>query len=827
MANSLEVDDLGLAVGQVATNEYVEDVLMGDTHILQQGVGIDFLVPSCDIVSPEPCRYQRALAAQSHKQPRRSPYLHMSEYLGFVVLNCSQAMPVDPKLRTSSAAMSLPMGSRLLQLYVNGEWKKVSDLQHLCLQECPLCRCKWGSGKGCDEVKCKYGIYRSYAQWHEEAKMKLFPMDVACSLKAWQIKALTRMLTLSPLQLIEHRKFVVNWLINIVKKHQVDEDKFQEKKPNHIKLVCKLKRILTMKSLVQAIKKDYQFLENGLMHGFDLTSELGMSGWFPAAQEPTRPTLSREDLLRSSTRLIHEVITSGCSPGPCQDVAALHDVTMQEVVKGWAKGPLTANELDMQYGVGRWCPAHRFGIHQSSAGRTKLRPIDDFTVHGHNSCAGACEQLDIGGLDEIIAISRALGAAMQTGTLDVRDIQGVRTCISINPDWVGRNLVIRSLDLKSAYKQLPVSERDLCCSIVYTNKPDSDGVLFWQLFSLPFGSVSSVYAFNAYSRMIEVALCELCAIPVSSYFDDFVAFDTDTTSNSASHSMEALLDALGWEFDKDGDKHNEFGKDKIILGASVQVLEEGLKIGNTQTRLAQIEEEVGDIIARSSWTASIASKVMGRLNFARSLVSGRPLQTAMWTLSQRASGGRRQENLTSDELKALEAIQRYTRVAVPRTIPFLPSQASAILYTDGSVEDGRARYGAVLFLEGARPRVIQEEVPQYLVDEWFRLGSKHCIAQTELIPVLKAKQTWKNQLRDVDLLHYTDNEAVRGALIRGSTSSLASRDLLQQILLCELELQGRTWVSRIPSESNPADLPSRGRWKELIEPFACIKDICA
>ena len=307
-----------------------------------------------------------------------------------------------------------------------------------------------------------------------------------------------------------------------------------------------------MKALLDSIGRDSAYLVDGLLEGFDLTSKLHPSGWFPELRDKTEPNMSREQLLMSATQLIDTITKEGSPPGPCKDKVALHEVTLQEVDKGWAEGPLSLDQLDERYGKGGWRPAHRFGIYQSAAGKAKLRPIDDFRIHGHNQCTGSCEQLDIGGLDEIIALSRALGSALKTGTLDVRDIHGKRTCIQIDPEWVGRDISIWSLDLKSAYKQLPVLARD------------------------PFGSVASVYAFNAYSRMIEVLLCELCALPTSSYFDDFVAIDTSVTSSSASALMEALLDSLGWAYDREGDKHNEFDKDKTILGASVKVDEAGV-----------------------------------------------------------------------------------------------------------------------------------------------------------------------------------------------------------------------------------------------------------
>eukprot|EP00971_Amphidinium_carterae_P179582 3561456-Amphidinium_carterae.1 len=53
----------------------------------------------------------------------------------------------------------------------------------------------------------------------------------------------------------------------------------------------------------------------------------------------------------------------------------------------------------------------------------------------------------------------------------------------------------------------------------------------------------------------------LCAgVVVSSYFDDFVVLEPNTTTSSATKVLEGFLQAIGWLYDKDGDKYVSFSK---------------------------------------------------------------------------------------------------------------------------------------------------------------------------------------------------------------------------------------------------------------------------
>ena len=62
---------------------------------------------------------------------------------------------------------------------------------------------------------------------------------------------------------------------------------------------------------------------------------------------------------------------------------------------------------------------------------------------------------------------------------------------------------------------------------------------------------------------------------------------------------------------------------------------------------------------------------------------------------------------------------------------------------------------------------------------------------------------------------YLDNEAARGALTNGATSTENGRQIIQDFVLREMELQIKIWFARVPTSSNLADQPSRLETAEL------------
>ena len=89
------------------------------------------------------------------------------------------------------------------------------------------------------------------------------------------------------------------------------------------------------------------------------------------------------------------------------------------------------------------------------------------------------------------------------------------------------------------------------------------------------------------------------------------------------------------------------------------------------------------------------------------------------------------------------------------------------------------------------------------------------ITQAEILPMLVSRIIWSPRLLDRDVLHYVDNESSRLSIVKGSSLSKESAWLIHAFWEIEVMNRSRSWLSRVPTECNIGDGPSRGEWEEL------------
>lgn len=87
----------------------------------------------------------------------------------------------------------------------------------------------------------------------------------------------------------------------------------------------------------------------------------------------------------------------------------------------------------------------------------------------------------------------------------------------------------------------------------------------------------------------------------------------------------------------------------------------------------------------------------------------------------------------------------------------------------------------------------------------------------EVCPVLIAVNLWGVELVHSQSVFYLDNDAARSAYIKGVGSTHYASLMVDRFVQCELELQIKSWFSRVPSYSNVADAPSRLSFGKLEE----------
>ena len=137
-----------------------------------------------------------------------------------------------------------------------------------------------------------------------------------------------------------------------------------------------------------------------------------------------------------------------------------------------------------------------------------------------------------------------------------------------------------------------------------------------------------------------------------------------------------------------------------------------------------------------------------------------------------------------------------------------------LLFTDGSFEpsaDGdKAMIGGVLIIDDLPCRVFGNHVPSELLKRWHDAGKGHLIGQIEMYAIVVARFLWKHLLQDRRVILFVDNWGVLDCYIPGTSKEKTWRELLLCIEEIDAKHPSHIWATRVPSESNVADPPSRG-----------------
>ena len=200
--------------------------------------------------------------------------------------------------------------------------------------------------------------------------------------------------------------------------------------------------------------------------------------------------------------------------------------TMDEVAEGKAKGPYTEQEVDAILGT-TWAPVRRIGLVQS----TGVRPIDDFSEFGHNASSHTFEHVNLAGIDGVAGIAKTWMDAMATDTARVTLESGLGKEGEVHHEFWGaeaRGLQGRAIDLRRAFKQLPIAPNMASVAVIVIWHPEVRAPRYFILRALPFGARNSAYAFGAVARTIERILSTLFCFLVEQYVDDYPPVRADS-----------------------------------------------------------------------------------------------------------------------------------------------------------------------------------------------------------------------------------------------------------------------------------------------------------
>ena len=232
--------------------------------------------------------------------------------------------------------------------------------------------------------------------------------------------------------------------------------------------VLKGKRIQLLREMLESIGYSDLAVCDMLRDGARLTGVAAPVGEFPEELKP--PTVPKEDL-RITAKWASKALMAKVGPSGDPELdEAVDQETKEEVRRGWLVGPLSASDLDGLHGEAEWIVSRRFGIRQ---GPDKIRVIDDYSESNVNSTFGSGNKVDVRGVDGMAAmVSLVITAARPGGVVEMPDGAGGFLRGRLGRGFVqGAGgglgpLVGRTLDLKHAYRQVPIHPDDYKYSVL-------------------------------------------------------------------------------------------------------------------------------------------------------------------------------------------------------------------------------------------------------------------------------------------------------------------------------------------------------------------------
>ena len=258
------------------------------------------------------------------------------------------------------------------------------------------------------------------------------------------------------------------------------------------------KRVLLMKRIAAELKWPDFDLFDQMLQGFDLVGVRGPSGVFRTDVRPAAQSASEleERLPWLKEMLLTKVRASGLN----DDSRTLWDLTLSESEAGILEGPHGVEHFDSKYPQG-WLPVRRFGIWQSSGGKDKFRPIEDFAESELNSAFAYCDKLDLRALDQLVAMIRWwVQVTRGGGRVSVELSDGSRLEGNVHSSWKTEEASaphLTTLDLRNAYKQLALSPQSRRLAVTSLLCPETGNIACFESQALPFGALSSVVDFNS------------------------------------------------------------------------------------------------------------------------------------------------------------------------------------------------------------------------------------------------------------------------------------------------------------------------------------------
>ena len=369
---------------------------------------------------------------------------------------------------------------------------------------------------------------------------------------------------------------------------------------------------------------------------------------------------------------------------------------------------------------------------------------------------------------------------------------------------IGTTASLSKLDVKSAFRLIPVREQDWPLLGIQWNHQ------FYFEKVLPFGLRSSPAIFDSFSSAVEWVLRHQFSIPhLLHYLDDFLCVSPN--AQLGCRQLGILLRAftyLGIPLAP----HKVEGPSSSLTFLGIVLDCELLEARLPEDKLSELKLLVTAACNVSFLTQRDLESLLGKLSFAsRVVVPGRTFTRRLWNLCKSFVKPHHRIMLSpaaKEDLKWWSVLLQSWNGKSFFLQPSWTPSPSLELYTDAS---GAVGWGA--FWNGC-----------WIRGDWSPDHLSMSITWKELYAIVAAATTWGKHWQTLRILFHCDNEAVVACLSSGTSRSPPVMDLLYDLFFVSAQSSFTVSARHVPGKSNAvADSLSRGHLQEFrrLVPTAC------
>ena len=342
---------------------------------------------------------------------------------------------------------------------------------------------------------------------------------------------------------------------------------------------------------------------------------------------------------------------------------------------------------------------------------------------------------------------------------------------------LGRGTLLAKLDIKSAYRTVPVHPDDRpLLAVKWQGKVYID-------MALPFGLRSAPKIFNSIADALEWIIAQEVTDPVLHYLDDFLFFGAPKTDNcyKALRAAKGACSTLGAPLAEEKSE----GPSVVLPFVGIEMDTEALELRLPTEKLLRLKSLLASWQGRKACTKRELLSLIGHLQHACKVV--KPGRTFLSTTATELHHHIRLNlGFRSDLCWWATFLQGWNGVGMLSTLGHLTPQATV-------TSDASGKWGCAAFCGS----------------DWFQLpwqGRWEGVHITikELLPIVLAGAIWRRQWSGLRIQCLCDNAAVVAIVNSGSSKHPLVMHLMRSLFFIAAHFKFTLVASHIPGKANQA-----------------------